>query len=122
MIDEVQSPTRKRFQQLVKAAEIGIAENAILLNANTQLRNANRIRRKQDQRVRSKSRVLSAKEAQTLKRKAEEKEVEIERKKQKKSLFRNHLPLTICRERQKNRVQKFGRTQLFMVQVGWHLS
>lgn len=44
MIDEIQSPTRKRIQQLGKAMEMEIAENSILMETNTQLRNANRIR------------------------------------------------------------------------------
>lgn len=72
MINEVQSPAQKRIQQLAKAIEMGIAESAILLNANIKLRNANRMRRKQVQRVLSKTRDLSRKEVQTLKWKAEE--------------------------------------------------
>lgn len=90
-VDDVPSPTRTRIQQLAKAVEIGIAENAILLNANTKLRNANRMRRKQDKRVLSKTRVLTAEEAQSLKHKMEEKEAEAARKKQKKKVTDSNL-------------------------------
>lgn len=95
MINEVQSPTQKRIQQLAKAIEMGIPESAILLNANIKLRNANRMRRKQDQRVLSKTRDLSRKEAQTLKWK----EVEIERKRQKRAA-QESLPTSVDHQSQ----------------------
>lgn len=82
--DTLSSSSRRRIQQLGNAVEQYIAENAILIKANTNLRNANHMRRKQDQRVLSKTRVLSAEEAQTVSGKLKREKLKLNRRKRKR--------------------------------------
>ncbi|KAH0605612.1 uncharacterized protein H6S33_004834 [Morchella sextelata] len=62
-----------RIRKIAKFAEMEYTSKSVLIDVNTQLRNANKQKRTQDQRILSRTRVLTAEEAQELKRKAEQK-------------------------------------------------
>jgi hypothetical protein len=73
MIHELSDSTMDRIRKIAKFAEMEYTSKSVLIDVNTQLRNANKQKRTQDQRILSRTRVLTAEEAQELKRKAEQK-------------------------------------------------